>query len=323
MANQNDTESFSPDKFVKGLSPEQLESLSELAAEANEILTLVDTNDAKTYEAPTGKEMLQVFQAAEREILTRLAPQLDPEDIEQAPQWRNSDGEPEKRIPKNPDSEWLREIGHELEEKRKGLVLPAIPSHKEIQALLDFYNDHPRNQLMMRVLYASGIRREELVNLLVADIYFEENIIFVREGKYDKDRYVLIDQGTSDLLKEYTKNFLYTDHIFDISKRTVNRVVNDASEGTGLRQRFAAMGRKFTVHTLRHCYASHMHASGAGLFVLKTLLGHLNLKVTKTYIHIGVEAFSDRYNKYHPLAQETKASSTSPDLEDFEQENND
>ena len=149
-------------------------------------------------------------------------------------------------------------------------------------------------------------------------LYFDKNIIFIRQGKWDKDRYVLIDQHTSDLLADYTRNFLYTDQVFDISTRTVNRIVNEAADQTGLRQRFEAMGRKFTVHTLRHSYATHMYQSGADLFLLKTLLGHLYLRVTKTYVHIGVEAFSERYLQYHPLANGSTVPRNPKDLEDDE-----
>lgn len=320
-------EDFDPRKFVKGLSSAQLEMMAELYDEAAAGLRLL-TRSGKSFKAPTGQDMLRVFQVAGSELLERLAPDVDPEDQPAADTeqtlWRGEDdeeaddGEQEskKRIPKNADSEWLRELGGEIQAKRKGLALPVVATVSEIRALFEAAaKESHRNYLIIRTLYASGIRREEVVNLRVADLYAERNILFIREGKWDKDRYVLIDADTSRLLLEYTRDFLLTDQIFDLSTRTINRVVNAAAEQTGLRQRFAAMGHKFHVHTLRHTYATHMYESGADLFLLKTLLGHLNLKVTRTYVHIGVKAFSDRYNQHHPLANGAPALTNLQDLD--------
>jgi len=62
------------------------------------------------------------------------------------------------------------------------------------------------------------------------------------------------------------------------------------------------MGRSFTVHSFRHCYATHLYEAGADIFMLKTLLGHHFLKTTKMYVHIGVGKLKDSYKKCHPLA---------------------
>lgn len=309
-------EPFDPRKFVKGLSSEQLEALSELHGEAAAGLRLL-ARAGELYEAPTGRDILKVFQVAESEILERLADRLDDEDYENedessdSPQWRS--GPPtQKRIPKTAESEWIRELGHEIQAKRTGLPLPAVATHEDIQALLDATKDHPRNHLIIRTLYASGIRREELTNLKVADLYLDRNIIFVREGKYDKDRYVLIDDETSRLLADYTRNFLLTDQVFDLSTRTINRVVNGAAKKIGLRQRFKAMGHNFTVHSLRHACATHMYEEGADILFLQTVLGHLFLSTTQKYIHMGVGLLVEQYKESHPLAQPGGLGGTSP-----------
>ena len=294
---------------MKGLSSEHLEALSELHGEAAAGLRLLARAGEK-YEAPTGRDILKVFQVAESEILDRFAAKLEDEDYEDedddesadSTRWRSSPA-PKKRIPGTPESEWIRELGHEIQAKRTGIPLPAVATHEDIQALFDVTKDHPRNYLIIRTLYASGIRREELVNLKVADLYLGRNIIFVREGKYDKDRYVLIDKETSRLLGEYTRNFLLTDHVFGLSTRTINRVVNGAANKIGLRERFAAMGHKFTVHSLRHAYATHAYERGASVAFLKTLLGHLFVATTLKYINAGVDRLTEEYEQSHPLAQ--------------------
>ena len=317
---QHTPEAFDPAKFVKGLPSAQLEIMSELHDEAALALRLL-TRAGETFQAPTGRDMLKVFQAAGPELIERFAVRLDDDDEEQAdkeqpsdePRWRSDHStKSQKRIPPTAEAEWRRELGHEIQAKRKGLPLPVAPTPKDIQDLFEATKDHQRNYLIIRTLYASGVRREELTNIRVADLYPDRNIIFVRQGKYDKDRYVFIDEETSRLLADYTKDFLLTDPIFDLSTRTINRVVNAAAEKTGLRQRLQAMGHNFTPHSLRHAYATHMYEQGADTFVLKTLLGHLFLRTTKTYVHIGINALSDRYFHNHPLAKRTSGGPIRP-----------
>ena len=311
MTDQPTPEAFDPAKLLKGLPSAQLEIMSELHDEAALALRLL-TRAGETFQAPTGRDMLKVFQAAGPELVERFAVRLDEDDEElgdkdqpsDEPRWRSDHStKSKKRIPPTAEAEWRRELGHEIQAKRKGLPLPVAPTPKDIQDLFEATKNHQRNYLIIRTLYASGVRREELTNIRVADLYPDRNIIFVRQGKYDKDRYVFIDEETSRLLADYTKDFLLTDPIFDLSTRTINRVVNAAAEKTGLRQRLQAMGHNFTPHSLRHAYATHMYEQGADTFVLKTLLGHLFLRTTKTYVHIGINALSDRYFHNHPLAK--------------------
>ena len=193
-------------------------------------------------------------------------------------------------------------------------------AEKELARLEEAQRVREEAATEMRGLYEEACRREELTNIRVADLYPDRNIIFVRQGKYDKDRYVFIDEETSRLLADYTNDFQLTDQIFDLSTRTINRVVNAAAEKTGLRQRLQAMGHNFTPHSLRHAYATHMYDNGADTFVLKTLLGHLFLRTTKTYVHIGIKALSDRYFNNHPLAQKTPRPGRPPSLEELEDE---
>ena len=344
MSQNPKLEAFSPEKFVKGIPTEQLAVIAEFVEEAETQLRLL-TRAGKTFAAPTGRDMLLVFQAAEAELIDRFAVEL--EDPEPAPETLGLRPLPERfddyrttnRLPRTGDSEWLIEMRDEVlpvpenerksdkddgdeedgeggekprKKKRKGLRLPAILPPRDIQKMFDVTRDHQRNHLVIRVLYASGIRRQELVTLRVADLYLDRNVLFVRGGKADKDRYVLIDSETSRLLAEYTKDLRLDDIVFNVSTRTINRIVDEASELSGVEVRFNAMGRKFTVHTLRHCFATHMYERGADLFLLKTLLGHLFLSVTKMYIHVGVGSLAKGYNRSHPLARALSNPLTDP-----------
>lgn len=324
-------EAFCPSKFVKGIPSEDLAVIAEFAGEFESQLRLL-SQAGKSFAAPTGKDMLLVFKAAESELIDRFTVQVEPETVEppdngaRVPPALDNDVDL-ATLPRTSDSEWILELGHEIpkpsdkdddaeasdddepkKKKARGLKLPAILTPKEIQTMFDFAksderNGH-RNYLILRVLYASGVRREELVNILVADLYPDRNIIFVRSGKADKDRYVLIDAETARLLTEYTRTFPLESPIFPLSLKTINRIVTGTAEESGVNKRLVAMGRNFTPHAFRHCFATHMYESGADLFLLKTLLGHLFLSVTKTYVHVGINVLSDGYQRHHPLALE-------------------
>lgn len=301
-------EEFSPKKFVRGLNPQQLEFLSEFYDQAETQLELL-ASGTETYKAPTGKEMLQVFQAAETELMNRnllISHALD--DIED-----KKKGDPKHTTAKR---EWYDELLHEIPQdqmrkgRREGLRLPATPTRTEIQDLLsaalqDARNGE-RNHMIIRLFYASGIRRKELTNIIKADLYLDRNVVFIRSGKADKDRYVLIDQETSNLLRSYTHGMKNDEVLFGMSTRTINRVVERAVKDSGLKDRYDAMGRKFTVHSLRHAYATHMYEAGADIFLLKTLMGHYSLSVTKMYIYVGVGLLTERYSTTHPFARSTE-----------------
>ena len=322
MSTSNAPEAFDPRKFVQGLPTEHLAVIAEFADEADTQLRLL-SRAGKNFQAPTGKDMLLVFKAAEHELTSRFSVEPDAPVRRPLPQ-KYDDYDQTSRLPTSGDSEWIIEMRDEVppkesdsgkdssdddessaapKKKRKGMRLPAIADIDQILKMFDVTAHHQRNHLVVRVLYASGIRRQELVDLLVADLYLDRNVLFVRGGKADKDRYVLIDDETSRLLREYTRELRLEDKVFNVSTRTINRIVDEAAELSGAEARFKAMGRKFTVHSLRHCFATHMYESGADLFLLKTLLGHLFLNVTKMYVHVGVRALTRSYQRCHPLAR--------------------
>ena len=167
--------------------------------------------------------------------------------------------------------------------------------------MLEHTKDHARNHLIIRVLYATGIRNAELRNLLVADLDFSTGRLFVRAGKGDKDRYVLMDPDTLELLAEYTQGFPLEEPIFDISDATVNRAVKKAAKELGIHQRYKAIGRTFTAHSLRHACATHLYEAGMDPFQIKNLLGHHFLSTTLKYVHISLHQIAESYQAKHPL----------------------
>ena len=206
------------------------------------------------------------------------------------------------------ERERFEELGKEIAdiktEGKGSRRLPAVPPREEIFHLLELSKEHERDHLIIRLAYATGCRRSELENLRLADINFKAQTVFVRDGKGNKDRYVLMDKTTAKLLEDFTYGLALQDPIFDIEDRQINRRIKHWGQEAGLTARYEAQGRYFTSHCLRHAYATHMHEAGVDLYTLKDLLGHRYLTTTKLYVHIGVGARLAEYENCHPLAAE-------------------
>jgi integrase len=195
------------------------------------------------------------------------------------------------------------------EEKKKGETkakgrrrrLPVVLSREEVVKLLEA-PDNDRDRLILRLLYATGMRIGVLANLQVCDIDWDDAQIFVRGGKGDKDRYVNADPQTFAMLAEYVKDKAPEEKIFDIGARRMQRIVEQYGDSTGVQPKYTAMGRTFSAHTLRHTYATYLYENGMGLGMLKTLMGHERLETTEIYIYVAARKRREEYMKYHPLA---------------------
>ena len=205
------------------------------------------------------------------------------------------------------ERERFDELGGEVKEVEKNSRrLPAVLALRELKHLFQTVRQARgvkarRDYLILRTLYATGCRRSELENILYADLKLPEQQIFIRDGKWNKDRYVLIDKQTASLLEEYTAAHTDEMPLFDIEDRQINRRVVHWGEKSGIAQRYDAQERSFTAHSLRHCFATHMWENGADLYTLRELLGHRYLSTTKFYVSIGVGKLLGDYEKTHPL----------------------
>ena len=165
-----------------------------------------------------------------------------------------------------------------------------------------------RNRLIMELLYATGIRVSELVNIKIKDIKIKENQINIL-GKGNKERIVLFGEKAKEIIKIYL-NAYKEDFIGNISNQyllinkkgkqlTTNKVeliVKDVL-------RKSALKLNISPHTLRHTFATHMLDSGADLKSVQELLGHENLKTTAIYTHISNERLKQVFLNSHPRAK--------------------
>lgn len=178
--------------------------------------------------------------------------------------------------------------------------LPVILSQQEMKRLL---KTPPllRNRLIIALLYGCGLRRQELLNLKIADINLDRAQLHIREGKGRKDRYVPIGTHLVRGLQNYLEAvhpyiWLFngktnTGQLQQFSATGVQWVINQAAKKADLK-------KHVTSHTLRHTYATHLLEMGMDIVTLRDLLGHVDIKTTLLYLHI---AQLGRYKAFCPL----------------------
>jgi integrase/recombinase XerC len=197
--------------------------------------------------------------------------------------------------------------------KHKSLKTPKqvqIPfSEKEINTLFEIHFleadfDSVRNRLVVELLYATGMRRAELINLEINAIDFYVNTIKVL-GKLNKERVIPLLASTSDVIKLYLikrkelltinapEKLILSKKGNKISETFVYRLINDY---------FSTISEKVkrSPHVLRHSFATHLLNNGADLNSVKELLGHASLSSTQIYTHSSLSELKKVYSNAHP-----------------------
>ena len=204
-------------------------------------------------------------------------------------------------------SEMVKELASELRDEIGNLPiedaikhLPAVPSVREVRTLLDCAKDEPRDYLALRIFYYTGIRLSELEKLRFADV-FDDGSALVREGKGGWDRYVCIDARTHALIRSAQASNALSDRIINVHARQIEHLVAHYGRLAGLVQKYEAMTRSFSAHSLRHAFATHRYDAGMDLFVIKRLLGHRFLSTTLIYVRTSMRHERKQYLKTDPL----------------------
>ncbi len=169
---------------------------------------------------------------------------------------------------------------------KKDKKLPEVLSKDEVRRLIDSA-DNIKSRLIISLLYSSGLRVSELVNLKIEDLNLQDKTGWVRKGKGNKDRLFTISGNLADELKEYlqihSKNNGY---IFSKEKPLTTRNIQKIIKG--MRNR-ANINKKITPHTLRHSFATHLLEQGTDIRLIQAMLGHASLNTTQVYTHISSE----------------------------------
>jgi integrase/recombinase XerD len=162
--------------------------------------------------------------------------------------------------------------------------LPIVLSKMEVKRILDC-TKNLKHKAILATIYSAGLRLSEVVNLRIADIDSERNLIYVRSGKGKKDRTTILSRELLIILRQYYKEFNPKLWLFEAkvkvqySKSGVQRIFYDAVKRSKI-------DKKVSVHSLRHSFATHLLEQGEDLRYIQKLLGHKNFKTTEIYTHI-------------------------------------
>lgn len=194
-------------------------------------------------------------------------------------------------------------IGHKALKVQKKIQVPF--SKKEILEVMDAIQgddfESVRNRLVIEMLYATGIRRTELLHMKLSDIDFSENVIRIL-GKRNKERFVPILSTMLTSIHNYLplrNELAENDYLFVTSKGNkmyetlVYRIINSYFS-------LASTKLKKSPHILRHSFATHLLNEGANLNSVKELLGHSSLASTQVYTKNSLESLKQMYNQAHP-----------------------
>lgn len=196
-----------------------------------------------------------------------------------------------------------------LEGPKKSKHLPTVLTLDEVNAMMAAIdlstNEGHRNRAMMEMLYGSGLRVSELVNLQLSKIYLDEHYMLI-EGKGSKQRLVPI----SPVAEEWFGYWMQDRSSWPVKPEArdfafVNRYgrpLTRAMVFTIVRNLCAEAGIIKTVspHTLRHSFATHLLQNGADLRVIQQLLGHEDLTTTEIYTHLDIQDLRQAVLQYHP-----------------------
>lgn len=200
-----------------------------------------------------------------------------------------------------------------LEAASRGLHLPKVLSVQEVKRLLDEPNlgtlDGYRDKTMLELLYATGMRVSELVNVPVKNVDMKMQYVIVM-GKGSKER--MLPLGRTALH--------YLEHYLSVVRPQLLHGKPDAAAelfvtgwgGPMTRERFyeiivaygksAGISKRVTPHMLRHSFATHLLNNGTDLRIVQELLGHADISTTQIYTHLDVERLREVYDKTHPRA---------------------
>jgi len=196
-----------------------------------------------------------------------------------------------------------------IESPRIERNFPDFLTIKEIERLFDSISEDDNYQLrdkaIFELLYSSGLRISEAVELECGNIDFENSFILV-VGKGDKERIVPINDEVKRLIQKYLKksrNMILggreSDYLFiskkgsKLNRKSVWRLLKNYVAQTQI-------NKNITPHTLRHSFATHLLENGADLRSVQELLGHMDISTTQIYTHLVKEELQKIHSKYHP-----------------------
>lgn len=201
----------------------------------------------------------------------------------------------------------------EIESPKTIKTLPQVLSVDEVVKLLEaIQGDDPlalRNQALLELIYGSGLRVSELLDLKIQDIHLTAGHVRVI-GKGNKEREVPLGELSVIALRQYltkarnkltinsTVDYLFVNQYGQrLSRQGFFKLLKKLAQNAGI-------NKEVSPHTLRHSFATHLLEAGVDLRTLQSLLGHEDIQTTQIYTHISQKHLKDVYLETHPRAKE-------------------
>lgn len=177
---------------------------------------------------------------------------------------------------------------YDIPRLRNVYTYPTVLTMQEVQQIFNSA-DSLRDKTIFMTIYNGGLRVSEIVNLKTSDIYASSMRILIRQGKGKRDRFTLLSKTNLDKLMKYWYAYKpkHPDHYLFLN-RSKNKMTTRAAADI-FRRAFIKSGvqKPATIHTLRHCFSTHLLESGAELYQIKKLLGHTHIQTASRYLHLS------------------------------------
>lgn len=216
---------------------------------------------------------------------------------------------------------YLIDGGHVLADPTRRLKMPRLPrrlpravlTSAEMRRLLDVPDTRRvwglRDRAILEVLYGTGLRYSELVSLRLGDVQLDERILWVRQGKGQKDRVLPLGRWATHWLRRYLaasaelRGRQGTDRVFLTPRGNTlsNAVLNELLAAYARRTRIR---KPVTAHIIRHTFATLLLRGGADVRKVQELLGHASLTSTQIYTHLNLEDLRRTHARCHPRERE-------------------
>lgn len=172
----------------------------------------------------------------------------------------------------------------ELHRPKNAKRLPNVLSKEETFQLIDL-TTNLKHKTLLALIYSSGLRISEAINMKITDIDSQRMLIHVKNAKGKKDRYTILSTKVLGLLREYYTVYKPKTYLFEgqygeqYSSRSAQSVLQQSAKKAGIT-------KEISLHTLRHSFATHLLESGTDLRYIQDLLGHSSPKTTMIYTHV-------------------------------------
>jgi integrase/recombinase XerD len=188
-----------------------------------------------------------------------------------------------------------------------------LPTVMQVQEVYDVINaiTNLKQKTLITLLYSTGMRLSEIANLKIEDIDSKLMRIKIVNGKGKKDRFVLLSPLVLAALRHYYLQYKPMAYLFNgrsvgkkYAPRTIQKILQNALVKLSLQN------KNYTVHTIRHSFATHLVDNGADLQLIQELMGHSHLSQTTAYLHLSTKRMNQVVNPYDAMLAQVNNNNT-------------